>query len=37
VKRKVKSGSGKLGVERAWDRENLSRGGKVFFNTQKKE
>lgn len=36
VKRKVKRGSGKLGVKRAWDRQKLSRGGKVVFNTQKK-
>lgn len=35
VKRKVKRGSGKLRVERAWDRKNLSRGRKVIFMAQK--
>lgn len=37
VKRKVKRGSGKLRVERAWDRKNLSRGGKVIFYGTEKE
>jgi len=36
VKRKVKRGSEKLRVKRAWDRDNLSRGGKVIFMAQMK-